>query len=119
MRTLRTLVLVLALTLAACATPSKPCQEGGDVLWDWGPAQPVKGNKQCLQVQGPGGKWINHGRYVIWHPNGKVALEGNFKDGFKEGKWTQFDETGKKVLERVYENGAEAQAAEPALKPTK
>ena len=99
------IALLLAASLSACSTMSKPCQDAGDVSWDWGP-KPVKGNRQCLQIQeAKTGKWINHGRYVVWFPNGKVALEGNFKDGLKEGKWVQFDEEGKKVVEREYIGG--------------
>src|SRR5690606_37127443 len=102
----RALVPLFLLLPAACATGSKPCHEGGDVSWEW-KGEPSKGNRQCLQHKDKAGRWVNHGRYVVWFPDGEVALEGNFKEGLKEGKWVQYDRTGKKILEKEFEGGTE------------
>lgn len=110
----RSTAALLVCLAASCATISKPCQEGGDVAWDWGVGkQAPRGNRQCLQIQDKTGTWVNHGRYVVWFPGGESALEGAFKDGLKEGKWTQYDEKGKKVTERMFEKGVEVKEGAP------
>lgn len=93
--------LLLQLT-SGCAI-SRPCAEGGDVSWP----NTIKGNKQCHQKRLSNGSYVNDGGYVQWHPNGKIAVEGVFKDGRKHGVWNQYDETGRKILEKYYRDGVE------------
>ena len=42
-----------------------------------------------------------------WFPSGKPALTGEYKDGKKTGKWNEWDESGKKLSERWFEEGVE------------
>ena len=44
---------------------------------------------------------------LVYHPNGKKAQEGSYKDGKKEGAWTRFDEEGVKSKESTWEEGVE------------
>ncbi len=51
------------------------------------------------------------GKYTQWHPNGKVSLEAEYKDGntqseanIKIGVWKYYDEQGKLIKEEYYEN---------------
>ncbi len=67
----------------------------------------MRGDKVCYQKQLPNGKVVDNGRYIQYFPSGKLFLEGNFKEGEKDGYWFQYDEKGKKVLEKYYENGME------------
>lgn len=94
--------LGLLFLMQACAV-AHPCLEGGDI--QFGPA--IKGNRTCEQQRGQDGKYLNHGKYIQWHPNGAVAVEGNFKDGHKEGIWMQYNEGGKKIKEVFFEKDIE------------
>jgi hypothetical protein len=82
----------------SCAT-TKPCTPAGD--FNGLPA--IKGNKQCSQIRLSDGTWANDGRFVQWHPNGQPAIEGAFKEGRKVGKWTYYDENGKKTEEKTFD----------------
>lgn len=92
----------IALCLSGCGT-SKPCADAGDTSW----VQPVVGNRQCRQIKRTDGTYINDGRYVVWSPSGKILLEGAFKQGRKDGTWTQYDEAGRKLVEKHYVDGTE------------
>jgi hypothetical protein len=101
------LVPFLIATAAALLAPgcaiSHPCQEAGE------PARevPFKGNKQCTQHQDPSGHYVNDGQYREWHPNGKLALDGRYKMGRRDGKWKFYDPEGRQNAERNYEDGIE------------
>lgn len=55
------------------------------------------------------GEYVNHGAFRRYFPNTlkKVVLEGQFKEGKKQGLWTQYDENGKIVTAKWYENDLE------------
>ena len=97
------LCLVVAALLSACSSTTKPCSAGGDTTWN----PPIKGNRQCYQTKNADGKYVNQGKYVEWYKNGNMALEGQFKDGYKDGIWMQYDETGRKAMEKQFRNGVE------------
>src|SRR4051794_11833842 len=102
-RVLRTIIGVLA--LSGCSTTvSKPCSTGGQSPRE-GPQ--IKGTKQCIQMKDRSGKFINHGRYIEWHPNGKRALEGEYKGGLKTGKWSEWDDKGHLLNEKWFEDGVQ------------
>ena len=105
---LSTLALVAVLAAAGCASGPKACQEGGDTSW----YPPIKANKRCTQKQ-IDGKWLNHGEYKEWSTAGQVLLEGQFVKGKKEGLWIQYDESGKKVAQKWFENGVETTPPAP------
>jgi antitoxin component YwqK of YwqJK toxin-antitoxin module len=95
--------------MGCSTTLYKPCSDGGDVSWE--PALDKKkiGNRSCRQIQ-VRGKYLNDGQYYQYFPSGKIAIEGQFKNGLREGKWTQFDEDGKKLFIREYDQGEEKKA---------
>ena len=94
--------LILALSASSCVISiSKPCQDGGD------PARETsfRGNRTCTQKRDPQGKYVNHGLYQEWHLNGKLALEGYYKMGKKDGRWIEYNPEGRKVSEKLYDYG--------------
>ncbi len=45
------------------------------------------------------------GKHFIRDPNGKLKMEGHYKDGRFHGKFTEWDENGKKMSETEFSNG--------------
>lgn len=45
------------------------------------------------------------GPYRVNHENGMKAIEGMYKDGKMIGKWTYYDESGKKIKQMEYIDG--------------
>lgn len=87
-----------------CAiTRSRPCSTAGDTSW----YPPIVGNMQCYQTKTPGGELQNQGQFHQYYPSGKLALEGMFQAGKKDGLWVQYDEKGNRIAERWFENGIE------------
>ena len=37
--------------------------------------------------------------------DGQIKIEGNYKDGYQDGKWTEWDENGEIKSERNYKDG--------------
>ncbi len=105
----RILGLVAIATFGACASVSNPCTVGGDVSWTSSrfPDGRIRGDRHCKQKRTADGKYLNHGAYRVTYPSGALALEGRFEEGRKEGVWSEYDESGRKVAERYYENGVE------------
>jgi hypothetical protein len=100
-----------AFAVASCSTVAKhPCTQGGQSARDDGKVG--KGNKQCEQVKTHDGKFINHGKYIEWFPSGKRQLQGEYKAGVKVGKWSEWDEQGRLLNEKWYENGVEVKGRE-------
>jgi hypothetical protein len=98
------LIAILGVQLSGCAfSVSKPCTEGGDPARE----KPVRGTKQCYQQKDASGHYVNNGKYLEWHPNGLRATEGEYKLGRKDGKWSEWDDTGRLVSERWFDNGVE------------
>ena len=98
----RPILISLAALLSACAT-TKPCSKGGDVSWP----NPIQGDKVCYQKTDKNGLTVNEGNYRQHYADGKVAVEGEFKNGKRDGFWYQYDESGNKTLEKYYEDGVE------------
>lgn len=101
----RSLLLTAALlTASSCAfSRFKPCTDGGEPAL----TKPTGGTRQCVTQLGPNGKEQNHGGYREWHPNGKLAVEGEYYEGKKNGRWTEWDAEGKKLGERFFRFGKE------------
>jgi hypothetical protein len=113
----RRLAIALAASIACAATQSAcvtvaahPCTKGSQAARADGKVG--KGTKQCVQVKDASGAYVNHGKYVEWHPNGVRALEGEYVGGFKNGKWLEWDETGRKLAEKWFEAGNEVPGRE-------
>jgi hypothetical protein len=54
-----------------------------------------------------GSRWVRHGRFQMFHPNGTIATEGQYKDGLEEGNWRDYYENGQIAAEGCYANGKE------------
>ena len=53
---------------------------------------------------------MSKGRLVLanetgWHENGQKEIEGKYKDGEKDGRWTSWWQHGQKQEEGTYKNG--------------
>jgi hypothetical protein len=51
--------------------------------------------------------WVRHGRFAMFHNNGTIATEGEYRDGLEEGVWRDYYENGQLAAEGVYCNGKE------------
>ena len=92
-------MLPTLLSLAACTyAPLKPCTSAGS--FDTVPL--VKGDMQCNQHKNAEGDWVNNGKFVQYHPNGEVAVEGEFRDGVKVGTWRVYNDQGAQTTELNY-----------------
>lgn len=52
-------------------------------------------------------RWIRHGLFVAYHPNGDVASEGHYLDGAEHGEWRDYYPGGSIAAEGRYELGEE------------
>ena len=55
------------------------------------------------------------GLFTIYHPNGKVWMQGGYKNGLKEGKWTTYSENGQVEEEQNFKGGVDPNAKLPAV----
>ena len=46
-----------------------------------------------------------HDKFFAYHINGKVWIEGNFKNGWRDGEWKEFSENGKFIAKINYKGG--------------
>ena len=55
-------------------------------------------------IQFKDGKW--DGLSIQWYPNGRKAMEGNYKDGKQDGLWVFYnDEDGAEYARETYKDG--------------
>jgi hypothetical protein len=97
-----TVITLSSFFLMGCSWKFQPCAEGGDVSWE----PKVIGTMECHQKKSEGPR-VNHGAFHQWHPNGKLALEGSFQDGKRDGLWSYYNESGEKKMEKYFDNGVE------------
>jgi hypothetical protein len=97
------LALATLLTSACSFKATRPCTDAGDPSRE----KAIRGTKQCQQVKTTTGQFVNHGEYREWHPNGKLALEGEYRAGRKHGRWYEYDDQGKKIGDTWWEEGVE------------
>jgi antitoxin component YwqK of YwqJK toxin-antitoxin module len=45
------------------------------------------------------------GSYKEYYPNGEVKMTGQFRKDKRDGTWRLYDETGKQILKRIYDEG--------------
>ncbi len=106
---MKQLVLLFVCCLWSCAIGYKPCSDSGDASWP----NKLSGDKKCYQKKDANGKFTNEGEFKQIDINGKVLLHGFFKNGKKDGLWTQYNEKGEKLLERYFEMGVEKSIIAP------
>lgn len=105
-------LLTLGLTtwlVGACTTTPKPppvlatnqhtikCAEGHQMRGEG----PPKDNEQWCRDD----KGINQGPWSLWHANGKVAAQGNFRNGRLQGSLKIFDPSGQLAQEYTMLDG--------------
>jgi antitoxin component YwqK of YwqJK toxin-antitoxin module len=49
--------------------------------------------------------WEYQGDYTFYHPNGKIKVKGQFKNGKKDGLWEYWNEDGSFREKRELKNG--------------
>ena len=65
----------------------------------------MQGDFRCQQRQLKDGSWINHGNFRQLHADGFTpALEGQFQDGIRTGKWKQYSPQGKLIAEFYFDS---------------
>lgn len=92
-----------------CASRT-PCQDAGPIRWP----KKFDGDKLCYQKQSTEGSWLNQGEFTWFHKNGKPALRGHYVEGKADGVWSEYDDTGEKILEKYFENGVEKSFVDPS-----
>jgi antitoxin component YwqK of YwqJK toxin-antitoxin module len=55
------------------------------------------------------GQDVFDGKYVVYHPNGKIRESGKYSDGERTGIWYLYDEEGELMLTTVFSEGRETQ----------
>lgn len=53
------------------------------------------------------GKWVRHGDFRAFYPDGTVASQGHYQDGREHGPWKDFHDNGKVAAEGTYKDGRE------------
>jgi hypothetical protein len=49
--------------------------------------------------------YVRNGAYMRYYDNGKLEVEGHYKEDKQDGTWTWFDRNGKQVKTEKYSNG--------------
>lgn len=97
------LTSILFLLTSACSI-TKPCTEGGDVSWN----PKIVGDKRCAQKDFPGKRTLNHGPFTqAYQSTGRIALEGEFDEGRKQGIWKYYGEDGQLKSVKYFDRGVE------------
>ena len=52
-----------------------------------------------------GSRWIRQGRFEAYYPDGKLASEGEYRDGKEHGPWKDYHPDGRLAAEGDYESG--------------
>jgi antitoxin component YwqK of YwqJK toxin-antitoxin module len=52
-----------------------------------------------------GSRWIRHGMFEAYHPNGVLASEGEYRDGREHGRWRDYHADGSLAAEGDYAEG--------------
>ena len=54
-----------------------------------------------------GKRWIRHGLYTAYHPDGSLKSEGNYYHGLESGSWHDYHPNGQLAAIGAYEDGVE------------
>ena len=73
--------------------------------------EPFTGKNLCVYSNGQKkseGKFKDgkkDGKWTQWHSNGQIESEGNYKDGKEDGKWTRWYSNGQIIWKGNYKDG--------------
>lgn len=54
-----------------------------------------------------GTRWVRHGLFRAYYPDGSLASEGSYVDGLEAGLWRDFHANGQLAAEGTYDAGKE------------
>ncbi len=86
-------------------------QVRGGVVYLPNQEEPFTGKNVCVYKNGQKAKEGNYkdgkkdGKWTNWHENGQKRSEGNYKDGKHDGKWTNWHDNGQKISEGNWKDG--------------
>ena len=83
----------------------KQWQENETPRLDVGFMEGKVGIEGMMYKREPKLKEYGHGPATLWHENGQKKAEGNWKDGKKDGLWTEWHENGQKWTETNWKDG--------------
>lgn len=52
-----------------------------------------------------GSRWIRHGLFQAFHPNGQISTEGLYERGLEQGVWRDYHMNGRPAAEGPYKDG--------------
>ena len=99
MVTRRILAALLAL-LCVASCRRGPCPPDTQLIGS------QKMTQQSCSYQDSNGRVVRHGPFIEWYVNGQKSNEGTYEHGKEQGLWTYWDESGRKIAERDYKDGA-------------
>ena len=73
--------------------------------------EPFTGKNLCkyengqFKVEGHYKDGEQDGKWTLWHANGQMHTEGHYKDGVLDGKWIWWLENGQISKEQIYKDG--------------
>lgn len=79
------------------------CPDGARLVAD---RLPGGTQERCERVDA-GGRRVPHGPYLARYPGGRTRLEGTYRDGLREGRWTFWHSNGRKSEEGELHQGRE------------
>ena len=98
------LFLLFSLSIWSGCAVSKPCSEAGDITWN----PKIVGDKLCTQKKNKEGRYVNDGIFrQVYQTTGKVALEGQFENGKKQGIWLYYGEDQQLKSAKYFDQGVE------------
>ena len=105
-----TLLLLFGITFCMCISANE-AHAVGEALCPAGAKvsgrPPPKGHRIVCEKpsQRKKGQFLRHGRYMEWHPNDKLAAEGEFWNDMKDGKWKEYHSNGQISMDYEYKQG--------------
>ena len=63
--------------------------------------------RYARRLSSDGSRWIRHGRFEAYHPNGEMASEGEYSDGVEHGIWRDYHDNDQLAAEGAYDQGEE------------
>lgn len=63
--------------------------------------------RYARKMSSDGTRWIRHGLFLAYHPDGAKASEGHYEEGVEQGLWRDYHQNGQLAAEGQYDGGAE------------